>query len=128
MTRSARFALNQSCKNVLVSLVNDFLIVLDGGAWSLALGAPRFGLFSQYCGGISGDVLSHPFGRRVAWMVRDLVCCYLLEILCQPWCCSGRKPSPEASEAQEEAPAEAGLVDIASILGAPTVTVVRSSL
>jgi hypothetical protein len=29
---------------------------------------------------------------------------------------------------QEEVPAEAGLVDIASILGAPTVTVVRSSL
>jgi predicted secreted protein len=33
-----------------------------------------------------------------------------------------------AIEAQEEAPAEGGLVDIASILGAPTVTVVRSSL
>jgi hypothetical protein len=33
-----------------------------------------------------------------------------------------------ATEAQEEAPAEAGLVDIASILGAPTVVVVRSSL
>jgi predicted secreted protein len=33
-----------------------------------------------------------------------------------------------ATEAQEEAPAEAGLVNIASILGAPTVTVVRSSL
>jgi hypothetical protein len=33
-----------------------------------------------------------------------------------------------AAEAQEEAHAEAGLVDIASILGAPTVTVVRSSL
>jgi hypothetical protein len=32
------------------------------------------------------------------------------------------------TEAREEAPAEAGLVDIASILGAPTVTVVRSSL
>jgi predicted secreted protein len=31
-------------------------------------------------------------------------------------------------EAQEEAPAEVGLVDIASILGAVTVTVVRSSL
>jgi hypothetical protein len=31
-------------------------------------------------------------------------------------------------EAKEEAPAVAGLVDIASILGAPTVTVVRSSL
>jgi hypothetical protein len=35
---------------------------------------------------------------------------------------------PAATEAQEEVPAEAGLVDIASILGAPTVTVVRSSL
>jgi hypothetical protein len=33
-----------------------------------------------------------------------------------------------ATEAQEEAPAEAGLVDIASILGAPTVTIVRSRL
>jgi predicted secreted protein len=33
-----------------------------------------------------------------------------------------------ATEAQEEVPAEAGLVDIASILGTPTVTVVRSSL
>jgi predicted secreted protein len=32
------------------------------------------------------------------------------------------------TEAQEEAPIEAGLVDIASILGTPTVTVVRSSL
>jgi hypothetical protein len=33
-----------------------------------------------------------------------------------------------ATEAEEEAPAEAGLIDIPSILGAPTVTVVRSSL
>jgi hypothetical protein len=33
-----------------------------------------------------------------------------------------------AAEMQEEAPAEAGLVDIASILGALTVTIVRSSL
>jgi predicted secreted protein len=33
-----------------------------------------------------------------------------------------------AAEAQEEAPTEAGLVDIANILGAPTVTAVRSSL
>jgi hypothetical protein len=33
-----------------------------------------------------------------------------------------------ATEAQEEAPAKAGLVNIASILGAPTVMVVRSSL
>jgi hypothetical protein len=32
------------------------------------------------------------------------------------------------TEEQEEAPAEGGLVDIASILGALTVTVVRSSL
>jgi hypothetical protein len=35
---------------------------------------------------------------------------------------------PAATEVEEEAPAEAGLVDIASILGARTVTVVRSSL
>jgi hypothetical protein len=35
---------------------------------------------------------------------------------------------PTATEAQEEASAEAGLVDVASILGAPTVPVVRSSL
>jgi hypothetical protein len=33
-----------------------------------------------------------------------------------------------AAEAQEEAPAEGGLVDIASILGAPAVTIVWSSL
>jgi hypothetical protein len=33
-----------------------------------------------------------------------------------------------AAQAEEEASTEAGLVDIASILGAPTVTVVRSSL
>jgi hypothetical protein len=32
-----------------------------------------------------------------------------------------------AAGAQEEAPAEGGLVDIASILGAPAVTIVRSS-
>jgi predicted secreted protein len=35
---------------------------------------------------------------------------------------------PAAAQAEKEAPAEAELVDIASILGAPTVTVVRSSL
>jgi hypothetical protein len=35
---------------------------------------------------------------------------------------------PSATEAEDEAPTEARLVDIASILGAPTVTVVRSSL
>jgi predicted secreted protein len=39
-----------------------------------------------------------------------------------------RVEEPVAAQAAEEAPAEAGLVDIASILGAPTVTVVRSSL
>jgi hypothetical protein len=33
-----------------------------------------------------------------------------------------------AAEAQEEAPAEGGPVDITSILGAPAVTIVRSSL
>jgi hypothetical protein len=35
---------------------------------------------------------------------------------------------PAETRAEEEAPAEAGLVDIASILSAPTVTVVWSSL
>jgi hypothetical protein len=40
----------------------------------------------------------------------------------------GAAAAEAQEEAQEEAPAEAGLVDIASILGAPTVTVVRSSL
>jgi hypothetical protein len=35
---------------------------------------------------------------------------------------------PAATEAEEEGPAEAGLVDISNILGAPTVTVVWSSL
>jgi hypothetical protein len=35
---------------------------------------------------------------------------------------------PLAARAEEEAPAETGLVDIANILGAPAVTVVRSSL
>jgi hypothetical protein len=35
---------------------------------------------------------------------------------------------PVSAQAAEEVPAEAGLVDIASILSAPTVTVVRSSL
>jgi predicted secreted protein len=39
-----------------------------------------------------------------------------------------RAEEPIAAQAEEEAPAEAGLVDIASILGAPTMTVVRSSL
>jgi hypothetical protein len=37
-------------------------------------------------------------------------------------------PAAVAAEAQEGAPAEGGLVDIASILGAPAVTIVRSSL
>jgi hypothetical protein len=35
---------------------------------------------------------------------------------------------PAATEAEEEVPAEDGLVDITSILGAPTVTVVQLSL
>jgi hypothetical protein len=49
----------------------------------------------------------------------------------------GRRPEPFSTtgdvepggaHVEEEAPAEAGIVDIASILGAPTVTIVRSSL
>jgi hypothetical protein len=39
-----------------------------------------------------------------------------------------RTVEPVVAHVEEEAPAEAGLVDIASILGAPTVTVVQSNL
>jgi predicted secreted protein len=39
-----------------------------------------------------------------------------------------RTGEPVVAQAEEEAPVEDGLVDIASILGAPTVTVVWSSL
>jgi hypothetical protein len=39
-----------------------------------------------------------------------------------------RTAAPVVARVEEEAPVEAGLVDIASILGALTVTVVRSSL
>jgi hypothetical protein len=45
----------------------------------------------------------------------------------EPSATSGAE-EPVAAQAEEEAPAEAGLVDIASILGTPTVTIVRSSL
>jgi hypothetical protein len=45
----------------------------------------------------------------------------------EPSATTGAK-EPVAGQVEEEAPAEAGLVDIASLLGAPTVTVVRSSL
>jgi hypothetical protein len=42
---------------------------------------------------------------------------------------SAAAEEPAAAQAEEDAPiAESGLVDITSILGAPTVTVVRSSL
>jgi predicted secreted protein len=53
------------------------------------------------------------------------------QLTCQPPVVAGStEPAvavaeePTATEAQEEAPAEAGLVDIASILGAPTVIVI----
>jgi hypothetical protein len=46
----------------------------------------------------------------------------------EPAAAAAAEEEAASVEAQEEAPAEAGLVDIASILGAPTVTVVRSSL
>jgi hypothetical protein len=35
---------------------------------------------------------------------------------------------PDEAQAEDEATTEAGIVDIASILGAPTVTIVRSTL
>jgi predicted secreted protein len=59
----------------------------------------------------------------------------LAQMMCQPPATEGgAEPAAAATEevaateAQEEAPAEAGLVDIASILGTPTVMVVWSSL
>jgi hypothetical protein len=70
--------------------------------------------------------------RSPAPTVEELVS----QLTCQPPVAEGRaEPAttptaeePTTNEAEEEAPAEAGLVDIASILGAPTVTIVRSSL
>jgi hypothetical protein len=50
-----------------------------------------------------------------------------VESISEPSTTAGTE-EPAAAQAKEEALAEAGLVDIASILGAPTVTVVRSSL
>jgi predicted secreted protein len=47
---------------------------------------------------------------------------------CVPAAAAAAAEEAVAAEAQEEAPAEGGLVDIASILGAPTLMVVRSSL
>jgi hypothetical protein len=79
------------------------------------------------------DTVGEPAGgsRSPAPTVEEL----LAQMTCQPPTAEGgAEPAAAATEeaaateAQEEAPAEAGLVDIASILGAPTVTVVRSSL
>jgi hypothetical protein len=79
------------------------------------------------------DTVGEPTGgsRSPAPTVEEL----LAQLTRQPLVAEGRvEPAAAvaeeaaATEAQDEAPAEAGLVDIASILGAPTVTVVRSSL
>jgi hypothetical protein len=79
------------------------------------------------------DIVGEPAGgsRSPAPTVEEV----LAQLECQPLVTEGStQPTAAATEeaaateAQEEAPAEAGLVDIASILGAPTVTVVRSSL
>jgi hypothetical protein len=80
------------------------------------------------------ETVGEPAGasRSPAPTVEELVS----QLTCQPPVAEGRtEPAaapaaeePAATEAEEEASAEAGLVDIASILGTPTVTVVRSSL
>jgi hypothetical protein len=79
------------------------------------------------------DTVGEPGGasRSPAPTVEEIVA----QLMRQPPVVEGRtEPAvavaeePTTTEAQEEAPAEAGLVDIASILSAPTVTVVRSSL
>jgi hypothetical protein len=89
----------------------------------------------QPCRGDEGDwdTVGEPAGtsRSPAPTVEELV----EQLMHQPPVAEGRtEPTvavaekPTATEAAEEALAEAGLVDIASILGAPTVTVVWSSL
>jgi hypothetical protein len=79
------------------------------------------------------DTVGEPFGasRSPTPTVEDL----LAQLSRQPPVAEGSTApaaavaeEAAATEAQEVAPAEAGLVDIASILGTPTVTVVRSSL
>jgi hypothetical protein len=79
------------------------------------------------------DTVGEPAGasRSPAPTVEELVA----QLTCQPPIAVGSSEpavaiaeEPSTIEAQEEAHAETGLVDIASILGAPTVTVVRSSL
>jgi hypothetical protein len=83
--------------------------------------------------GADWDTVGEPAGgsRSRAPTVEEL----LAQLERQPPVAQGSTEPAAASteeatttEAQEEAPAEAGLVDTASILGAPTVTVVRSSL
>jgi hypothetical protein len=79
------------------------------------------------------DTVGEPTGtsRSPAPTVEELVA----QLMRQPPVAEGRtEPTvaiaekPTATEAEEDVPAEAGLVDITSILGAPNVTVVRSSL
>jgi hypothetical protein len=79
------------------------------------------------------DMVGEPAGgsRSPAPTVEEL----MAQLTCQPPVAEGSSEpaaavaeEPTATEAREEMPAEAGLVDIASILGAPTVTVVRWSL
>jgi hypothetical protein len=79
------------------------------------------------------DTVGEPAGgsRSPASTVEELVA----QLTRQPPVAEGRtEPAAAgteeaaATEAQEEVPVEAGLVDIASILGAPIVTAVRSSL
>jgi hypothetical protein len=79
------------------------------------------------------DTVGEPAGasRSPAPTVEEL----MAQLMCQPPVAEGSTEpvvavaeEPTATEAQEEAPAKAGLVNITSILGAPTVTVVWSNL
>jgi hypothetical protein len=79
------------------------------------------------------DTVGEPAGasRSPAPTVEE----HVVQLTCQPPVVVGStEPAvaiaeePMATKAQEEVPAEAGLVDIASILGATTVTIVQSSL
>jgi hypothetical protein len=78
--------------------------------------------------GDEGDLetVGEPAGasRSPAPTVEELVS----QLTRQPPVAAPAAEEPAATEVEEEPSAEAGLVDIASILGAPTVIVVRSSL
>jgi hypothetical protein len=71
------------------------------------------------------EALVSQMTKRTTRVVEPLV--LAVESRPEPSATTGAE-EPVAAQVEEQAPTEAWLVDIASILGAPTVTVVQSSL